>query len=65
MEEIKGIKNSNPSRWGKILYKDLQDVGDSAALNLIWKRKELDIIQKNLEKGVQIELHIRNSIGLG
>lgn len=35
MEEIRGIKNSNPSRWGKTFKKALEDVGDGTTLNLI------------------------------
>lgn len=53
-EELRGIKNKNPTKWGKHISKALGEVGDGESINLILKKEERQKLKENLERGQRI-----------
>lgn len=47
-EEIRGLINNNPTKWGKTLKKAFSDVGDGETISMIWFEEKSEIISNNL-----------------
>lgn len=53
-EEIRGILNGNPTKWGKELQQALSQAGDGLTLQLIWEEVDTEIIEKRLERNLRL-----------
>lgn len=51
-EEIRGIINGNPSKWGKELKEAMEEVGDGRVIDHIWKRGGEKMLETLLEEGL-------------
>lgn len=52
MEELRAIVNNNASKWGEVLKKAMDEVGDGETLCLMRNEGNEENIQSNLERGV-------------
>lgn len=52
-EEVRGILNGNPSRWGKELNRGLEDLEAQSILRAIWKNENIDDIGTVLASGLE------------
>lgn len=48
MEEVRAIKNGNPSNWGKEMEKALRELGDGQIINMLWERRPVEEVKERL-----------------
>lgn len=53
MEEVRGITNRIPTKWGKELMEALKRVGNGELVEKIWKRSPIEEIERSLESIVK------------
>lgn len=52
-EEMRGILNGNPSRWGKAVKKTLKEMGCEETVGMIYRNEESEVIEEKLNKGIE------------
>ncbi|XP_043477868.1 uncharacterized protein LOC122508520 [Leptopilina heterotoma] len=56
MEEIRAIKNNNPSKWGKDLERCLKSLGDGQIINQLWDRKPVEEVEARVRQLIKVKL---------
>ena len=52
MEELRGLRNGNPSKWGKNLKETLRNVGDEKTIDWLCRGIRREAMEKNLKRGI-------------
>lgn len=54
-EEIRGIKNGEPTQWGRRIQEALREFGDGQIINMIWNKQPVETIEKRVKELIRIK----------
>ena len=54
-EEIRGVMNGDPSYWGCLMARTLEELGDGLIFRMLWRREPLGEIERRAQELVEIK----------
>ena len=54
-EEIRGVMNGDPSYWGGLMARTLEELGDCLIIGMLWRRETLGEIKRRAQELVEIK----------